>query len=257
MEENTPPSQTNSNWYEADGLDKSLITDKVRTFTNDDGSLNVGEMLKSYNSAQAMLGSSVRLPNEKSSPEEVEAFWGRMGVPKSAKEYDWKVPEGYQTLDEEFNAFKEECHALKLSKKQVGGILDAWLKRVNSIEAKQAKDFEAREAANFAALSAADAWGEKAREKIDAVHKRMGAYGDGRGLEKLKAAGLANDPDILRMLAEVMSDSDSSKIVAGGGEGQSKADEIAALKASPAYLNRTHKDHGAVVRRINELRDGE
>ncbi len=42
MEEN----QNQNQWYDAEGIDQSFVSDKVKTFTNSDGSMNVNELPK-------------------------------------------------------------------------------------------------------------------------------------------------------------------------------------------------------------------
>lgn len=253
MENNPNPSVTNSNWYEAEGIDPSLITDKVKNFTNGDGSMNVAELLKSYNAAQSYLGGSVRLPTDKSSPEEIAAFYSKLGRPESAEKYDWKVPEGYSSIEGNFKKFKELCFNLGMSNKQVSGVFNGWLQSVKDIEAAQSAELAKIKQANFDALSDANVWGDKASDKISALQKKLGEINEGKALHKLQAAGLDFDADVLLMLASVLTDADGSRMAGVGNSGKTAEEEIAELEKDPAYTNPNHPEHNKVVARINEL----
>lgn len=247
-ESNPQGSQT---WYE--GLDESLVNDKVKGFTTDDGKMNVAEFLKSYNAAQAYIGGSVKIPTEKSTPEEVAAFYSKLGRPESADKYGWATPEGFETIEDNFKSFKELCFGLGMTDKQVSGVMNGWLQTVKDLQGKEKAELEKLQAANFAALSDANVWGDKAREKIDSLQKKLGAINEGKALAKLQAAGLDQDPDVLLMVSQVLADADGSQISGGGSSRQSKEEEIASLKANPAYGNPNHPDHKKVVERMNEL----
>lgn len=254
MEENNQnPSPTNSNWYDAEGIDKSLITDKLKGFTNSDGSMNIAELLKSYNTAQSYLGASVRIPTEKSTPEEVAAFYSKLGRPESAEKYDWKVPDGYTSIEENFKKFKELCFGLGMSNKQVSGVFDGWLQSVKDIETAQAAELAKIKQANFDALSDANVWGDKAADKISVLQKKLGTINDGKALAKLQAAGLDSDADILLMLENVLADADGSRMAQAASGGKTAAEEIAELQKNPAYTNPNHPEHNKVVARINDL----
>ena len=250
-ENNNQDSRNNSNWY--DNIDPSLASEKLKGFTNSDGTLNLPELLKSYNAAQSLVGSSVRIPSEKSSADEISAFYSKLGRPESADKYDWKVPEGYEILGENFKAFKEKCFDLGMSNKQVSGVLDAWLGTVKTLEQKQAADLQNLQKSNFEKLADANVWGDKARENIDFVQKKFAAIDDGRALEKLKMAGLDADPDLLLALFKSMEYSNGSSMPDKGAQMQSTAERIASLQSSPAYTNQNHPEHAKIVSEINSL----
>ena len=243
-----PPAETN--WY--DGVDETLLTDKVKGFTNSDGTMNVAELLKSYNSAQSYIGGSVKIPTEKSTPEELAAFYSKLGRPESADKYDWQPPEGISVegaTAENFQNFKKLCFENGMTNKQVSAIMGGWSDIIKDLFAKQAAAREEIARESKAALSAQNEWGGDYQSRLDAVLKRVERLGI---KDKLEYSGLLYDKDVLKAFDAVISASSETGIKGGGGR-LAKKDEIASLEANPAYGNANHPDHKKVVARLNEL----
>ena len=72
-------------WFEREDIDQSLVSDKVKGFTNEDGSMNLPEFLKSYNSAQSYIGGAVKIPGENASEDEWSSLYARLGRPESMR----------------------------------------------------------------------------------------------------------------------------------------------------------------------------
>ena len=122
MEEN----QNQNQWYEAEGIDQSFVSDKVKTFTNSDGSMNVNELLKSYDSSQRYIGAAVKIPGENAAREEVDAFYTKLGRPESADKYSFKPPADVNVdgvTSQHFKAFAQKAFELGLSDRQLSGVI--------------------------------------------------------------------------------------------------------------------------------------
>lgn len=250
-EENNP--NQNSNWYDADGIDKSLITEKVKGFTNSDGTMNVAELLKSYNAAQSYVGGSVRIPTDKSTPEEVAAFYSKLGRPADASGYDWQPPEGVSVegaTAENFQNFKKLCFENGMTNKQVSAVMGGWSQIITDLFAKQAAVREEIASQSKAALSAPNEWGEDYETRLSAVFKKI----DSLGLrEKLDNAGILHDIGILKLIDSSISSTKETRIRGAGGEFVSPNERLEQLKANPAYFNAGHPDHAAVIAEANSI----
>lgn len=78
------------------------------------------DLLKSYQGAEKLIGvppdKVVRLPNDTSTKEDLDAFYTKLGRPTESKDYGLKVPDG---VDPSFmNAAATKFHELGLSTKQ-------------------------------------------------------------------------------------------------------------------------------------------
>ena len=248
-------AEENNKWFSSDGIDQSLVTDKVRGFTNADGSMNTNELLKSYNAAQSMIGGSVRIPTDTSTDEERAAFYSKLGRPQTADGYTWKAPDGITVDgadDGNFKAFKEECFRLGMSDAQVSGVMGRWSDIVKDITAKQAQARAEILDASKKTLSAANEWGDGYQAKYEATMKLIEKLGI---REALDSAGVLNSVGVLKAFNSIVDGGNETGLKGGNGGDGDNAARIAALKSNPAYLNSSHPEHGAVVRELNSLLD--
>lgn len=104
-------------------------------------------------------------PGPEAKPEELDAFYGKLGRPEKADGYEFKLPEGLPETfpydGESAKAYKAWAHAAGLTPRQAQGLHDDFVK-------EQANQFTAFTAAQTAKIEAAhseltkpDVWGEK------------------------------------------------------------------------------------------------
>lgn len=234
------------NWFEAEGIDASLVSDKVKGFSDING------LLKSYNESQSYIGGAVKIPTDKSTDEERSAFYAKLGRPESADKYEWQPPEGISVegvTDGEFKKFKDLAFAAGLSNKQLGAVMGGWSEIVQSLQAKQAKFLSEQSEQTTAALK--KEWGDEYQQKFDLTMKKL----DSLGIRKhLEASGILT-PEIVKGFYGMISSKEETAMRGAPGDEGDNAARIAALKSNPAYLNSSHPEHGAVVRELNSLLD--
>jgi len=251
IENGAAAPQQPAHWYDAEGVDKTLVSDKVKAFTDDKGSLNVNELLKSYQSAQSMVGKGI--PKDDAPQAERDAFFAKLGRPESADKYDWKAPEGFEVegvTAEHFKAFREEAHKLGLTNKQLSGVMGRWGSIVEGLQAQQAKIINDTADNTKAALSAPTEWGDKFDEKFDVTMKKLDSLGI-RG--HLESSGLLT-PEVLKGFYGMISAKEETALKGGAAKGDSDIDaRISQIKANPAYLNSSHPEHAALVKEHNAL----
>lgn len=234
------------NWYEAEGIDASLVSDKVKGFSDING------LLKSYNESQSYIGGAVKIPTDKSTDEERSAFYAKLGRPESADKYEWQPPEGISVegvTDGEFKKFKDLAFAAGLSNKQLGAVMGGWSEIVQSLQAKQAKFLSDQFAATTAELK--KEWGDEYQQKFDLTMKKL----DSLGIRKhLESSGILT-PEIVKGFYGMISSKEETAMRGATGDDGDNVARIAALKSNPAYLNSSHPEHGAVIRELNSLLD--
>ena len=247
MEENQ------NQWFNAEGIDQSLVSDKVKTFTNSDGSMNVNELLKSYDSSQRYIGAAVKIPGENASQEEVSAFYSKLGRPESADKYTWTPPEGISVegaTAENFKAFMDLCFKLGLTNKQTSGILDGWSNIVKQLSETRVSVLDQIASTSKSTLSAPDEWGDKFDDKYKAtisLIEKLGAKSD------LESAGVLNKVSVLKAFNTIIESGKETGLKGAEEASQSNAERLADLKKNPAYLNAGHPDHAKVLKEINNL----
>ena len=245
VENNTPA------WYEAEGIDQNFVSDKVKGYTNADGSCNMAELLKSYDSAQRYIGGAVKIPTEKSTPEEVAAFYAKLGRPESADKYDWQQPEGIELKGEFFDGFKKAAHELGLTNKQLSGVLDGYTNIVKQIFSQKQAFAAEQEKTSRANLS--KEWGDKFESKLGGVMDKLEKLGVKSALAE---AGLLYDERILRAFHAISEDSQSSEIHNGGMSPDAVKSRIAEIRQHPGFMNAGHPEHNALVQEFNALFEG-
>lgn len=234
------------NWFEAEGIDASLVSDKVKGFSDING------LLKSYNESQSYIGGAVKIPTDKSTDEERSAFYAKLGRPESADKYEWQPPEGISVegvTDGEFKKFKDLAFAAGLSNKQLGAVMGGWSEIVQSLQAKQAKFLSEQSEQTTAALK--KEWGDEYQQKFDLTMKKLDSLGIRKHLEK---SGILT-PEIVKGFYGMISSKEETAMRGASSDGGDNVARIAALKSNPAYLNSSHPEHGAVIRELNSLLD--
>ena len=245
--------ENQNQWYNAEGIDQSLVSDKVKTFTNSDGSMNVNELLKSYDSSQRYIGAAVKIPQDGAPQEEVAAFYSKLGRPESADKYTWTPPEGISVegaTAENFKAFKELCFKLGLTNKQTSGVLDGWSDIVKNLEATRTDLLKKIASESRSALSAPNEWGGNFEDKYKATLALVEKLGIRPHLE---AAGVLDSVEVLKAFNSIVDAGAETGLKGASGGAQSSAERLAELKKNPAYLNAGHPDHAKILSEINSL----
>jgi hypothetical protein len=146
----------------------------------------VGDMAKALLDLKGKAG--INLPGESASPEELAAFWEKLGRPKEAGGYSF-------AKDAENADIARMAHAANLTESQAAALFE----RMKSFgtarmrEMRQAQDTELRETER--ALKAE--FGSRYPEKAEFLKRGLAAAGKNVGAA-LQNAGIAGNPDIVR-----------------------------------------------------------
>ena len=190
----------------------------------------------------------IKVPTAESSPEERAAYNKAVGVPESADKYSWKAPEGMAIDAESFGEVSKAFHDAGYNDAQYSMAMDAY---VGAEKAREAA-FEASQAQLADASTAAlkEDWGadyDKNIAETKAYAEKSGVY------DILKGYGAINEKPVLDVLyaAAVASREDG---VDTGGQGGGKEAQLAAVKASKAYNDKTDPGHRAAIEQAMSLR---
>lgn len=161
---------------------------KAKGWLGDDGTYKVPDVLKSYQSLEKELGSRVKVPDDKSTPEERDAFAKRLGYTGDVKDYTFAPPADLPK-DLPYNAdlakgFSEWAVAERLTPAVAKSLHDRFV------------GFQAKAFQDDVAAMAADTE-KKSKDAHQIVVKEWGGEGSAGYSENIEAARRAfNDPKL-------------------------------------------------------------
>lgn len=220
---------------------------------------DVSGLAKSFVNAQKMIGADkVIIPNEKSSEEEWNAFYQKMGRPESPDKYEIKAPNGQDLNPEIAKGFKEVAHQLGLSPKQVAKLAD-W--NFGTIAAQQESHKTAQVNALRETISTYKqtlGGEEKYAARVDEARAALNAVATPELKEFLKTSGLGSRPEMIEFFANLKPMMDEGKFRDGTGIPMG-IDDPAAIQAEiksieeKLFANLNSSSRGDWVEQRNKL----
>ena len=223
-----------------------------------------GDVLKTYAEAQKFIGGSIRLPGEKDAPQDREKklndVYAKLGRPESPEKYDLKLPEvnGVKWDDNAVGMFKQTAHKLGLNSAQLNGLLTMYGEHLKTglpnIEALNQKGAQALQ----------EHWGVNAKRNAVMAENgfkqlalaELGAEGSERLLDAINASGFGSNPDFVRVVARIVSETGEDKYVDGVDNHRTDEqtdDEIRTLMGSKEYMDDRLPGHQAAVDKVRRL----
>ena len=223
-----------------------------------------GDVLKTYAEAQKFIGGSIRLPGEKDAPQDREKklndVYAKLGRPESPDKYDLKLPDvnGVKWDDHAVGMFKQTAHKLGLNSTQLNGLLTMYGEHLKTglpnIEALNQKGAQALQ----------EHWGVNAKRNAVMAENgfkqlalaELGAEGSERLLDAINASGFGSNPDFVRVVARIVSETGEDKYVDGVDNHRTDEqtdDEIRTLMGSKEYMDDRLPGHHAAVDKVRRL----
>lgn len=117
------------------------LTEENRAFASQKGYGSANDLVAGLKAAAKFDGldidKMVSLPTDKSTPEEINAFYAKLGRPESAEKYNFNIKEGES--DEFAKQIAPALFAAGISQKQLEVLLPKWNEIVSQTQAAQAK----------------------------------------------------------------------------------------------------------------------
>ena len=169
----------------------------------------IGDVAKSYSELEKKLGNSIVIPGKDASEEEKNAFYEKIGKPKSA--------DGYSINDENAKAFKELAYKMDLTDSQAKGLYESFKSMGEQMLKQQQVNVQQQAAETTEALR--KEYGSNFNSAIKYLQKGVMAYGGKELGDKLKATGLLADKTVVDMfikLGKQVSEAGTTTKSAGG-----------------------------------------
>ena len=103
-------------------------------------------------------------------------------------------------------------------------------------------------------------WGRAYEQNLGFARKAFAEYGGDELAAKMEASRMGNDPDVLRAFANIAKTTMADKDLAGPSSASQMAltpeearSEAATLMAHPAYTDKRHPEHTAIVKKVQSL----
>ena len=223
---------------------------------------DVNGLAASYVNLQSHLGrDKIAKPVTDSDWNDVYEFLGR---PESADAYEVPLPDGLpdevaaQFTEQKLSSFKQEAHRLGLNANQVKSLVE-W-QAGNVSEQHEAYKGTIDQSMEQGEIALKAEWGRAYDQNIGFARKAFEEYGGNALAAKMEASGLGNDPDVLKAFANIAKTTMADKDLAGPSGGTQMAltpeearSEASTIMAHPAYTDRRHPEHTAVVKKVQGL----
>lgn len=261
---NIGPKNTNSEENETLNVPKGvslseIIPDAYKTEKMFESVKDVDTLFKNYVHAQKRLGESIKIPGKDAAPEELNKFYSKLGVPETSEGYEVtapELPEGLTFDDGMVGDFKKVSHDLKLTPRQVQGVLDWYGGKLSSYINDQGEIYDQTENALREELGAAY------ERKVALAARGIKALGGQEGFDLFVASGLDRHPLGVKMaikIGEIMAESEAIPGEVDHVPSSSAAqEELNAILSNPKHPYHNpeapgHKEAFAKVTKLHEL----
>lgn len=252
----TPGSNGNpveaANWQQQFLADTDLADNQTLSRFSD-----VPSLAKAYVEARSMMGQKKAIPAAEAPEEEWQKFYGELGRPAEPAGYELAKPE----LPAEFpyspeleTAYRNLAHQAGLNPKQAQILYDGWIK--TNLELHQQASSQQQQTLEEIRGGLQKKWGDKFEGNLAMAQKAQKAFAP-EGSEGLAALDeiLGNDPRLIELFYNIGSKMGEAALVTAGTAGaagtlESKRQE---LLRHPAYMDRKHPEHRAVVEQVNQV----
>lgn len=242
------------NWYDA--LDEDLRNNpsitKYKSFD---------DMVKGHLELSKMIGKEkIVIPTEKSTPEEWNAYFEKIGRPTDLTGYEVPeikdLPEEIKMRDEMLEAFKQKAHELGLTKKQFAELY-ALQTEMSQNSFNQQKE-SLQKLAQVTETDLRKEWGAAYEKKVDGAQQVINTFFKGKGINKAFEI-LANDKGFVSAMSDI-AEKLGEDVITGiprttmtPQEAEKEYNEIMGNPSHPLF-NDLHPEHNAAVDRMTELR---
>lgn len=254
--DNLDPTTEVKDWRE--GLDPT-----VKNHPSLQNFKTTGDLAKSWVEAQKLIGrDKIPVPDpNKATKEDWDLVFERLGRPKDATGYnipEVKLPEGYPAPDKQFmEDLKAKAFELGLLPAQINNLY-SWFMDYNIAEFNrygESRIAERGEAEN----ALRKLWGKAFEQNFQIAEQAVNKYGTEKFIEKLRATGLNNDPDMVKFIADMAKNFSEDKI-AGKPTGLTLSpdealQEIAKIKGDTKhpYWDKQHPEHEFALNKMKAL----
>lgn len=204
-----------AHWTAQVGASAELVTEKVRSFRS------VDDLLRSYESAQKLIGGKGMVPpGDGASAEQLEQWYAKVR-PQSADGYEWAAPEEWlegageeemAALEGTFAEVKGALHRAGLDKRQFAAVMDTYAETVGRAMERQEEARAEAQARTLAELKGE--WGDRAAQNLAAARQTARALGV---LEALDESGAGDHPAVLRALHAIHGKFGEAKLAGESG----------------------------------------
>jgi len=246
----TAQPSANSVWTAAFDEDTSA-------YVSNKGWKEPSDLLMSYRNLEKFAGGAknlLELPPENATPEQLDAFYSKLGRPANPDEYGLQPPQGGDP--ELTNWFKGTAHKLGLSAKQAQALYNEW----NGMSGSMQEKLQAQQAqeSEKAIGSLRQEWGQAFDQQIGAGRRAVAALGLDAGKlaayeEKLGTA------EMLKLFATLGSKMGEDNFAGDRGEGgfgttpaQARA-QIADLKLDKGFMDKYISGDRDAVAKMSRL----
>jgi hypothetical protein len=210
---------------------------------------------KNYVNAQKAVGSDkIPLINEKSTPEERDAFFNRLGRPEKSDGYkiSSKLPEGVTINPEQSKAFNNFAHKIGVTQAQYDALVQ--FDAARKISEAQTADADKARVVEEGTSKLQEKWGAAYEQKVGDARRAAQQFG---GVERFNSMGMGNNPEFIEFLAEIgkslgedrMKGADAVQIPV---DAKAKIDEVMGNKQHPYFL-KEHPQHNSAVAEMDRL----
>lgn len=226
-------------------------------------------LAKQFVHAQRLVGADkLILPTEKSTPEEIQAFRLKLGVPAKFEDYSYEgqLPKDYPVdkIDKtRFDGWRKALHEQGVPKAAAEKLIGKFLtdEHTQMVEAEKARV----KALADNEIAVQQEYGAKFEETLNYARWTAKTFGDEKLLGMLEQTGLGSHPDVVRFFAKVGRAMADDKLRGGGGGGggglpatpEAAQMAIAEFERNPENLkalhDRAHPNHAYVVEQRQKL----
>ena len=247
----TPTETTPENWYDS-------LPNEYKSNSNVTKYKSQEEFLKGYVNLTKKIGEKgLKKPETDEDWKNAYAF---LGKPETIEGYEYtpneELPDEIQLDEQMATSFKEVAHEIGLNPHQYEKLMSSYM-------AMNEQGFKARKEQMDAELLASEkelkeTWGQAFDQNIEMARNMVKKYDNGGKLTKLletpfNGSSLGNNPILLNMLANVAKTTMEDGGLIGRGTPVSLDDEIAELRANPAYNDSSNPLHKQIVKKVTEL----
>lgn len=215
-------------------------------------------LVKNYANAQKFIGSSVRVPGEDATPEQVGAFYKKLGRPDDPKGYQIADVQGADKLPADvIEWFKQVAFDEGVPQKAFANILSkygnlyAGMQGVNAdqlaIGAKQTEEI----------LKRGDQWGANYDRNMALARRAVAKLGSEETLDKIERLGLGNDIPFMTLFYQVGRQMAEHGIIPGDVPGVLGVDaaksRIRELQGKPEYMDPHKPGHKELIQEVQKL----